>query len=175
MAVSVDWDTKVITVPQADLTFVTGTLYELDTNWLRLQLKDLEDDPNEGMVFLDTHRHNSTVTVAGITYARTIEIVNGYSIQFTPNSQWTVRLANSNNNFFDVEGGILVQNQVSVISTNSAGLQVVSAGSAVLPGDIADIAAAVWEEPTVSHTTTGTFGEKVGVKLLTVAKFLGLK
>jgi hypothetical protein len=98
-----------------------GTLYELDTDQLRLDLKALEAN-EEGIVFLDTHLHKSEYTVAGINYARAIEIINGYQIQFTPDSQWSVRLAGSNNNLFDVEAGILVQNQVQVIPTNSAGL-----------------------------------------------------
>lgn len=40
--------------------------------------------------------------------------------------------------------------------------------------DSAAIAAAVWDEPTASHTTAGSFGVRVK-KLLTFAKFLGLK
>jgi hypothetical protein len=39
---------------------------------------------------------------------------------------------------------------------------------------VENITSAVWEEPTSSHTTSGTFGYLV-TKLLTVAKFLGLK
>jgi hypothetical protein len=127
MAITIDWATKVISVPQADLTFITGTLYEMDTDWFRLQLKALEASI-EGMPFEDTHVHNTAVTVAGTTFFRTIEIVNGYSVEFTPDSQWSVRLANSNNNIFDVENGILVQNQVQVIAQNSAGGQVVETG-----------------------------------------------
>jgi len=33
----------------------------------------------------------------------------------------------------------------------------------------------VWDELTSAHTTSGTFGDQVGSKLLTIAKFLGLK
>jgi hypothetical protein len=120
MAITIDWPTKVISIPQSDLTFISGTLYEADTDAIRLELKAIEAD--EGMPFDDTHVHNTEVTVAGTTFARTIEIINGYSIQFTPDSQYSVRLAGSNNNFFDVENGILVQNQVQVIAQNSAGL-----------------------------------------------------
>lgn len=120
MAITVNWPTGVITIPKADLTLVSGTLYELDTDWLRLQLKDLEDDA-AGMPWPDTHRHNTEVTVAGVTFARTFEIINGYSIQFEDGA-YSVRLVGSNNNLFDVEAGILVQNQVQVIPGNSAGL-----------------------------------------------------
>jgi len=40
--------------------------------------------------------------------------------------------------------------------------------------DPTDIAEAVWDEDTASHTGAGTFGAFVK-KLLTVSKFLGLK
>jgi hypothetical protein len=45
---------------------------------------------------------------------------------------------------------------VTVVSTNSAGLVVT--GSAVLPGDVADIADAVWDEATADHVASGSFG-----------------
>jgi len=56
MAISVDWPTKVITIPQDYLIPIIGTLYELDTDQFRLDLKNLEDDSAEGMVWPDTHR-----------------------------------------------------------------------------------------------------------------------
>jgi len=132
MALSINWLTKVITIPKADLTFDSGTLYGLDTNDLRKWLKDIEDN-EEGIAHLDTHRHNTEVTVAGVTYARTIEIINGYSITFE-DGQYTVILSGSNNNIFDVASGILNQNQVQVIPTNSAGYIVVETGVSGLTG-----------------------------------------
>ena len=123
MAISIDWPSGVITVPQSDLTNVVGDLYELDTDWFRLQLKDLEDD-EEGIVWPRTHRHNTQVTVAGTTYARTVEIINGYSVTFEDTGgDYSVRLSGSNNNIFDVENGILNPTPgVTVIGQNSAGL-----------------------------------------------------
>lgn len=126
MAISIDWGNKIINVPQSYLTLITGTLYELDTDQFRLDLKALEDD-EEGMPFPDTHRHNTEVTVVGVTYARVIEIINGYSVTFE-NGSYSVRLAGSNNNIFDVENGILNQNTVQIISQNAAGLIVSEGG-----------------------------------------------
>jgi len=120
MALTIDWATKVVTVPQAYLTPVTGSLYELDTDQFRLDLKAIEAS-EDGVVFPDTHQHNTAVTVAGTTFARTIEMINGYSVEFE-DLVYSVRLAGSNNNIFDVENGILVQNQVQVIAQNSSGL-----------------------------------------------------
>lgn len=128
MAISIDYgNTNIISVPKADLTLVSGTLYELDTNTFRLWLKDLEDG-EVGMSFPKTNIHNTEVTVAGTTFARTIEILPPYSVEFE-DGQYSVRLTGSNNNIFDIENGILVQNQVQVIPGNSAGLQTVSSGS----------------------------------------------
>jgi len=124
MAISIDWGTKVITVTQTDtdiLTLVSGTLYEMDTLAFQQELKDLEDS-EDGMAFPDTHEQALENTISGVTYVRAINIINGYSITFLPNSQWTVLMdGGSNNNFHDVGAGILNQNQVQVIPQNSAG------------------------------------------------------
>jgi len=125
VAITMDWGTKVISVPQADLTFISGTLYELDTDVFRLRLKDLEDDV-DGMSFVETHIHNPEVTIAGVTYARQVILINGYTVTFG-DGQYAVRLVGSNNNIFDE--GVINRNQVSIIPTNSAGLQVVTSGS----------------------------------------------
>lgn len=158
MAITVNWTTRVINVPKSFLTPISGTLYELDTDLFRLALKTLEDD--EGMTFPDTHRHNTEVTVAGTTFARVIEIINGYSVQFE-NGAYTVRIVGSNNNIFDVENGILVQNNVQVIAQNSAGL-IVTSGSGGGGGPTAgQIAAAVWDEQMNGHSTSGSFGRRL--------------
>jgi len=121
MTITVDYLTKVITVPQGDLTLVSGTLYELDTETFRQTLKAIEASEN-GIHFDDMHTRNAPYTVAGVTYAQSIEIINGYSVTFSPSAAWSVRLIGSNNNIFDIEAGVLNQNQVQVIPTNSAGL-----------------------------------------------------
>lgn len=126
MAVSIDPATFIITVPKADLTLIGGTLYELDTDTFRLELKALEDDV-QGIVMTKTHDHNTEYTVASVTYARSIQILPPYSIEFE-DGMYTVRLVGSNNNIFDVGAGILVQNMVQVIPGNSAGLITVATG-----------------------------------------------
>ena len=168
MALSLDPVTRVITVPQADLTLISGTLYELDTNQFRKDVWDLLS--SESYIYLPAaFIHNTSVTVAGTTFARTIEFINGYSVEFE-NGTYSVRLAGSNNNIFDVENGVLVQNSVQVIAQNSAGL--IIAGGVGTPTEVAD---AVWGALTSSYQTVNTFGYFVQKKILTVAKFLGLK
>ena len=134
MALSLDPATRVITVPQADLTFVSGTLYTLDSDQFRKDVMTLL--ASEPYAWLpDAYRHNTEVTVAGVTYARTIEIINGFSVTFEDTgSAYTVRIEGSTNNIFDVENGILNPTAlVTVISTNSAGLQTVTSGSGLDP------------------------------------------
>jgi hypothetical protein len=136
MPPTVDWATKVITVPQSDLSFVSGTLYDLDTNQLRLDLKSIEDS-EDGMPFERITTHATEVTVAGVTYARTIEIINGYSLFFEDTgSDYQIRFQGSNNNFFDQENGILVPTpHVSYIPGNSAGL-IVTSTSGLTPTEL---------------------------------------
>lgn len=122
MAISVDWTTLTFIVPQGDLTLVSGTLYEMDTeNYFRQQVNAIMAS-EEGIVFEDPLNHFTETVIAGVTYARLIEMINGYSVRFSPDSQWSVIYNGSNNNLFDVEAGILEQNQVQVIPQNSAGL-----------------------------------------------------
>lgn len=116
MAISVDHLTRVIFVPQADLTLIQGDIYELNVNQFRLWLKDWEDSV-DGMNMPDTHRHNTEVTLGGVTLARTVEIINGYTITFE-DGQYAINLTGANNNLGDVTN----VNQVSIRSSNSAGL-----------------------------------------------------
>jgi hypothetical protein len=164
--ITVDWPTGVITVPQSYLTNLGGGIYELDVDQFRLDLKSLEDD-EEGIPWPQTHSHNTEVILSGVTYARTLEIINGYTVEFE-DGQYTVKCSGANHNLGDVK----VVNQVSLMIGNSAGLITVVSGSGVTEQDKADIAALVWEELAGDHSTAGTLGEKVAEKLLTTAEFL---
>ena len=80
--ITIDWgDTYIISVPKSYLTLISGTLYELDVNQFRLDLKDLEDSA-QGMPFPRTHNHNTEVEIAGVTYARLVQILAPYSVEF---------------------------------------------------------------------------------------------
>lgn len=129
MTISIDHATRQVTVEQSDLTLVSGSLYELDTNQFRLDVGTLM--ASEEFIYLpDPFSHNTEVTVAGTTFARVIEMINSYDVTFE-NVSMTVRLAGSNNNLFDAESGILTnQPLVNVIAQNSAGLIVGSGGGA---------------------------------------------
>lgn len=118
--VTVDWKNKIIFVPKAEMILIQAVpteIRQLDLDIFRKNLKDLEDDA-EGMTFLDTHRHNTTVTVGGAVLARVVEIINGYTVTFE-DGQYAVNLVGANSNV----GDVVNVNQVSVRSSNSAGLQ----------------------------------------------------
>ena len=118
MTISIDWGTKVIYVPKADLALLQSDpeIRALDLNAFHLWLKDAEDS-EDGMPFLDTHNHNTEVELAGLTYARIVEITNGYTVEFE-DGQYTISCTGANHNLSDVK----VANQVSLIVNNAAGL-----------------------------------------------------
>lgn len=116
MPLSVTWATKVINVPQSYLTPLGGSLYELDVNQFRKDLRALEAG-DEGISFLDAHRHITETVIGGFTYARLIEIINGYTVTFE-DLQYGVNSIGANHNIADV----LNRNQVSLLTQNSAGL-----------------------------------------------------
>lgn len=131
MALSVDYSgaTYRITVPQSDLTLISGNLYELDTGWFWEQVK-LWEASETGIVFEDMQSHNPEYQVAGETFARKIEVLNAsnstnthvYEVFFSPDNQYSVKLTGSNNNIFDLQNSILANTTTQVIPTNSAGL-----------------------------------------------------
>ena len=134
MALSINHQTHVIFVPQADLTFLSGDRYELDVNALRLELLDYADSP-AGMGLPDTHQHNTVVVLAGVAYARTVEFINGFTVEFE-DGMYQVNLVGANHNIADVQ----VQNNVGLIVNNSAGLIQVGTGLTALQSSmLADI------------------------------------
>jgi len=151
MALSVDWATKIISVPQSDLNFVSGVIYEHDVDAFQRELSDIEDS-EEGMAHPVAHRHNTEVVLAGITYVRSVEIINGYTITYE-NGNYRVNLTGANNNIIDV----LNYNSVQVVPNNSAGAIHTTSGSGVTEQDKTDIA------------------DLVLAQALTVGKFIALK
>jgi len=116
----VKWNVLHIVVPVSYLTQLSEGSYELDTEVFRRDLRELEASP-AGMGYPATHNRNAEFTVAGTTLAQSLEIINGWMIKFE-DGLYSVTLKGSNNNIWDIEGGILIRNDVQVIPTNSAGL-----------------------------------------------------
>ena len=87
------------------------------------------------------------MTLGGLTLSRVVEIIAPYTITFE-DGQYAVNLVGANNNIADKTN----VNQVSVRSSNSAGMVTVNSGSGLTAEQHAQL-----------------------MKTLTVAKFLGLK
>lgn len=183
MTISIDPATHVITILKSQLT---GTFpnHELNVNTFRNALKDWEDN-EEGIWQPKTHTHNTQVTLGSLTLARVVEILAPYTITFE-NDYYSVNLVGANNNIADR----LNLNYVSVRTNNSAGLTELNLSASVwdelIAGHLTDgttgkalsdagSAGNPWSTYITGNTTAGTFGELVGKKLLTIAKFLGLK
>jgi hypothetical protein len=125
MAITIDPATFIISVPKSFMTLVQSLpfeIYELDSNAFRNALNDWADS-EDGMYMPDTNRHNTEVTIDGLTYARTIEILDPYSITFE-DGQYQVNITGSNNNIHSKRN----LNQVSIVPHNSAGLINVKVG-----------------------------------------------
>lgn len=158
MAISIDPLTYIITVPTADLTFVSGSLYNHDTDAFRLELKDWEDNA-QGIVHPKTHDHNTTVTIVGINYVRAIQILAPYQVQYE-DGPYSVILLGSNNNIWDIQGGILIRNQVQVIPTNAAGLIVAETGtSGLTPSESAALLQNTADLATMTASMTSVEGD----------------
>lgn len=119
MSLSIDWSEKIIAVPKSYLTLIQASpteIRELDLNLFHGDLRDIESSEN-GVPHDMTHNHNTTVDVGGITLARVVELINGYTITFE-DGQYAVNITGGNSNV----GDNVNVNQVSVRSFNSAGL-----------------------------------------------------
>jgi len=172
MAVSVDWigaSASVpykarITIPQSDLDFISGTLYELDTMAFWNEMKALEDGV-EGIVFNDLQAHFANYTVAGVTYADAVFMLCEVTFENT-GSNYSVKLVGSNNDIFDEDNGILVATPgLTIIPTNAAGLIIVeTADAAAIDAKLVTILAVQTltnEQQEAEHTTSRTLGKVI--------------
>lgn len=117
MTISIDWpNTKVISVPKADLTMISATEFQLDVDAFHITLRDLEAAVG-GAPWATTHIHNTEVTIGGVVFARQVIIIGGYTVTFE-NGSYAVTLVGANNNILDVAN----LNSVSIRPSNSAGL-----------------------------------------------------
>lgn len=117
--ITIDWATLTIFVPKSYMAILQSTPFEirlLDVDVLRKDLKGIEDS-FDGMAFQKTHTHNTEIIISGISYARSVEILSPYTVEFE-DGQYGVSLIGANNNILDVK----VPNQVSLLGNNSAGL-----------------------------------------------------
>jgi len=119
MAITINWPTGIISIPRNDLTLVQSSpneIRQLDLNSFRLTLKSLEASP-EGLTWTITHVHNPPFDVGTVELARSVKILEPYTITFE-DGQYAVNITGGNTNLADRVN----VNQVSVRPSNSAGL-----------------------------------------------------
>ncbi len=125
VGIEVLWGQRKIVIPKLSTHLVQSVpseIRELDLDDFRRALLALQDDAT-GIAYPDTHRHNTAVTVGGVTLARVIEIINDYVVEFE-DGQYAINLVGANSNVADR----VIVNQVSVRAANSAGLAVTESG-----------------------------------------------
>jgi hypothetical protein len=135
MAITIDYSDTVtpqyvINVPRADMLLVQSTpveIRQLNLDTFRQTLNDLMDD-EVGINFPTNHIHTAPLTVAGVTLARVVAILDPYAIEFEDGA-YNVNVVGGNSNISDVT----IKNQVGVNTANSAGLIQVTSGSGLSP------------------------------------------
>ena len=114
MALLCDWNTKIITVPKADLTLVSGTLYTLDVvKWFQL-LRELNGDVEGIAETVREPLYNNTPPTSSTP--RIVDVINGYTCQME-DGLYNVEMINGNTNWREVE----IKNQVGVGTNNTTG------------------------------------------------------
>lgn len=125
MSYSVNWTTKVITVPLTDLTLISGSNYSLDTGEFWIEMRRLEASPSDGLWAEQAIEYVNTQTLSGIEYVAIVKVINGYTWD-TDTTNKTISLLGGNSNLLDV---FIPGNGISVLANNSAGKQIISTGS----------------------------------------------
>lgn len=124
MSYSVDWPTKTVFIPKADLTLLSGSpeIYQLDVLAFWAAIHNIQD--GEGITYASIMASNAPASIGGVTLVRVVEVINDYRIEFEE-GPYQVNLVGANNNILDAR----VQNQVSLNPSNSAGAILVSGGT----------------------------------------------
>ena len=130
MAYSVDWPSKVVFVPKADLTVLdlANEIYELNVLSFWAEIHDIQD--GEGITYDTIMASNAPSDIGGVTLVRVVEVINSYRIEFE-DGPYQVNLVGANNNILQAR----VQNQVSLNPSNSAGAIIVSGGAGGFTSD----------------------------------------
>lgn len=139
MAYTVNWLTKSIDIPVADLVDIGGGEYNLDLGLFHQEIRRLEYEFVGGLFADQILDYTKPKIISGTTFAPFIEIINGYTFVF-PVVAAAVNLVAGNTNLGEL--GVTPANGVSIRPSNSAGntITTVATGSGVTPQDKIDIA-----------------------------------
>jgi len=130
MSYSVNWATKVITVPLADLTLISGSNYSLNTGDFWIEMRRLEASPSDGLWAEQTTEYVNTQLLSGITYSAIVKLINGYTWD-TDTTDKNIFLVGFNSNLLDV---FIPGDGISVLANNSGGK--IDAGGGAAAADV---------------------------------------
>lgn len=131
MAYTVDWNSKVVTIPPDDLTLVQSgppvDVRRLDVDTFRKAIRSIEAS-EEGIVYQPiVDNVEPTPVDSQTTLARVVRVINGYKVKFDDASgDYMAQMSGGNTNLADLS--VLEPTGVSVLSANSAGLIVTTSG-----------------------------------------------
>jgi hypothetical protein len=117
VAYSINWLTKVITIPLSDLILVGGSNYTLNVDFAHDEIRRLEWEFNEGLWAEHAIEYINSYTLSGLVYSPVIQMVNGYMWEVA-STNINIGLVGSNSNFLDT---FIPGNGISVLANNSAG------------------------------------------------------
>lgn len=142
MAYSVNWLTKVVSIPQGDLIDLGDNKYKLDLYEFKNKCRSLEAEFTEGLSYDPIVSYYKNVDTGDVILAKVVLLVNGYTVTFE-DGQYAVLLDGANTNLHNFTN----VNQVSIRPNNSTGLQ-----------DLSTLLAMAYMDRVVVNTVTGQSG-----------------
>jgi hypothetical protein len=117
MSYSVNWATKVVTVPLTDLTLISGSNYSLNTGDFWIEMRRLEASPEDGLWTEQVIEYVNTQVLSGITYSAIVKLINSYTWN-TDTTNKNIFLIGFNSNLLDT---FIPGSGISVLANNSGG------------------------------------------------------
>jgi hypothetical protein len=124
VAFTVNWLTKLVTVPLADLTLVSGINYTMDVDAAHDELRRLEWEFTDGLWAAQIIEYIDSQLLSGIVYSPIVKMVNGYTWEIDA-SNINVALVGANTNLLDT---YIPSMSVSILVNNSGGKIVTGSG-----------------------------------------------
>jgi len=120
MAYGMDWEARVLTVPQADLIYLSPNRYKLDLDEFRRKCRDLEADPSEGLSYPPIVSFNSAVDTGDVILGKVVLMINDYQLELEDTvERYSALFDGANTN---LHNKALITNGIPT-PNNSAGLQ----------------------------------------------------
>ena len=120
MAYSVNWEAQVITVPRADLVYLSPNRYKLDLDEFRRKCRALEADLNGGLSYPPIIQYYPAVNTGDVILGRVVLMINGYHLELEDTAERYSALFDGANT--NVHNNTLITNGIPT-PNNSAGLQ----------------------------------------------------